>query len=85
MSYDNELRGVLFRNDERRNDKDPNYKGSITIQGQEYWLSAWLNESKSGQKYMALKANPKQAREHTASREKPAPQQADEFNDDIPF
>lgn len=87
MAYDNELRGALFRNDERRGDKDPIYKGTITIRGEEYWLSAWLNESKSGQKYMALKATPKMAREHSANRSKPEPkpEQSDEFNDDTPF
>jgi len=63
MAYDNELKGVLFRNEKRESEKHPNYKGSITIQGIEYWLSAWINEKKDGSgKYMSLKAQPKEER-----------------------
>ena len=63
MAYDNELKGVLFRNEKRESEKHPNYKGSITIQGVEYWLSAWINEKKDGSgKYMSLKAQPKEER-----------------------
>jgi len=63
MAYDNELKGVLFRNDKRENDSHPNYKGSITVKGVDYWLSAWINEKNDGSgKYMALKAQPKEER-----------------------
>jgi len=77
MAYDNELKGVLFKNDKRKNDNHPNYKGSITIQGAEYWLSAWINEKKDGSgKYMSLKANPKEERNQPAQQSDPFAGQA---------
>jgi hypothetical protein len=51
--------GVLFRNDKRENEKAPNYKGNITVDGKDYWLSAWVKEGKSG-KFMGLAVSPKE-------------------------
>ncbi len=54
QQYDNEMRGVLFANKERTKDSQPQAKGSCQIDGVEYWVSAWTNEAKSGQKYQSL-------------------------------
>ena len=61
MSYDNTNSGALFKNDRKETDKHPDYKGSINVDGVEYWISAWLNESSAGKKYMGLKVNLKEA------------------------
>lgn len=77
MSYDNNLSGALFKNDKKETEKHPDYKGSCEIEGTEYWVSSWLNESKNGRKYLSLKFSPKDG----------APKQAainDDFND-APF
>jgi hypothetical protein len=80
MQYDNTNSGTLFRNDKKETEKHPDYKGSINIEGREYWLSGWLNQSKNGQKYQKLSATPKDAQKEQA------PQQQDNFQDqDIPF
>ena len=50
--------GVLFKNDKKENERAPDYKGNITINGQDYWLSAWVKEGKSG-KFMGLAVSPK--------------------------
>ena len=44
--------GALFKNDKNESDSHPDYKGSAMIDGTEYWFSAWINESKTGTKYM---------------------------------
>jgi hypothetical protein len=101
MAYDNELRGALFRNGSQRDGKsDPQYRGRITIAGVEYWLDAWLATSKAGDRYMQLKARPKDADRQqpqpqpqrqapapapAAAAAKPAPSQPDPFDDEIPF
>jgi hypothetical protein len=51
--------GVLFRSDKKDNDRAPDYKGNITVNGQDYWLSAWIKEGKSG-KFMGLAVSPKE-------------------------
>jgi hypothetical protein len=51
--------GVLFRSDKKDNDRAPDYKGNITVGGQDYWLSAWIKEGKSG-KFMGLAVSPKE-------------------------
>lgn len=53
--YDNEMSGVLFKNDKKTSEKHPVYKGQCEIDGQKYYISAWINEKKgSGEKYMKL-------------------------------
>ena len=84
MSYDNNQRGVLFRNNDKRPDKkDPDYRGNATVEGVEYWLDAWLNTNKTdGSKYMALKFKAKEKQSA-----KPIASEPPEFVDDaeIPF
>ena len=50
--------GVLFSNDKKDNERAPHYKGNITVDGKDYWLSAWVKEGKSG-KFMGLAVSPK--------------------------
>jgi uncharacterized protein (DUF736 family) len=52
--YDSTNRGFLFRAEERRNDRSPEYTGTLNIMGKEYRLSAWIKESKAGKKYFSL-------------------------------
>ena len=85
MTYDTDMRGVLFRNEKKRDGKkDPDYRGNATVSGVNYWLDAWINEPKAGgQKYLSIKLRAKD--------EQPAPQQAqptteaEPFDDAIPF
>ena len=60
MEYDNTNRGVLFKNDRKETEKHPDYKGSININGEEFWLSSWIKEGKTG-KFMSLSVTPKNA------------------------
>lgn len=52
--------GALFKNDKRESENHPHYKGTINIDGRDYWLSAWLKESDKGVKYMSLSAKVKE-------------------------
>jgi len=71
--------GVLFRSDKKENDRATDYKGNITVNGQDYWLSAWIKEGKSG-KFMGLALSPKE-QQRPSERSK-----ATNFDsDDMPF
>lgn len=75
--------GALFRNEDKDTEQHPDYRGSIKIRGQEYWLSAWIKEAKSGAKYMSLSAQPKQ----TPTQQVRSGRQQEQFDDDsdLPF
>jgi hypothetical protein len=78
--YDNTNRGALFRNDDKSGDRDPDYRGNVNVNGQEFWLSAWLKTSKKGVKYMSLSIKPK-----TGDTFKKGASARDDMNDAIPF
>jgi hypothetical protein len=71
--------GVLFANDKKETEKHPHYKGNITVDGKDYWLSAWVKEGKSG-KFMGLAVSPKEEYQP-----KQAPKKASFADEDLPF
>lgn len=86
--YDKELTGVLFKNDRKTTDKHPDYQGSVTVNGQEYWLSAWIKEAsqqskRAGQKFMSLALTLKQ--DESTQTSTTAPGQPKTPDSDIPF
>ena len=78
-------RGVLFTNKKKETEKHPDYTGSfVDSNGNEFWVSSWINESKSGERYMSFTTKPKD--------DAPKPKAKNEWNkvkkeenDDLPF
>jgi len=60
--YDNTNRGVLFKNKDKKTDAHPDYKGQQDVNGVEYWLSAWITKSKTGEVYLKFASTPKDER-----------------------
>lgn len=91
MDYDNNLRGFLMKNTEKEKDTQPDYKGSVVVDGVEYWLSGWIKTSKQGNKFMSLSVQPKQQQAAKPARQaKQAPQAVDtsgfdDMDSDLPF
>ena len=57
--YDPTNRGALFKNDRKEKESHPDYKGSINVDGVDYWLSAWLKEGQKG-KFFSMSIQPKE-------------------------
>ena len=55
MTYDNTNSGAIFINHKRDSEKSPNMRGSINVEGVEYWVSAWTNKKNDGEKYISMK------------------------------
>lgn len=81
--YDNNLKGVLFKNDEKEEDTHPDYRGSATIDGVDFFLDAWINTAESGRRYMGLRFKKKE-KQSSKPAAKTAPRGRD-ADDDIPF
>lgn len=87
MEYDNTNTGILTRNQNRETDKHPEYRGSVNVNGEEFWLSAWVREGKEGgklegQKYFSLSLTPKDA---PKAAPKAASKPVEIEEDDVPF
>jgi uncharacterized protein (DUF736 family) len=72
--------GAIFKNDKKTNEKQPDYKGKVNVNGKEMEIALWLKESAKGTKYFScsfsepkMNESPKQV--HTQIIEK----------DDLPF
>ena len=88
--YDNTNRGILSKNEKKEQETHSDYKGTINVEGVEYWLNAWIKESKrDGKKFFSLSVKPKQQNDSQkkAVTEKPkySGREQDDNGDDIPF
>jgi hypothetical protein len=85
--YDNTNRGTLFKNERKEQETHADYNGSVNIEGVEYYLNAWIKESKKdGSKFFSLSVKPK-AQQTKPAQEKPKYQgrKQDEEGNEIPF
>jgi hypothetical protein len=87
MSYDNTNRGQIWGNDKKTSDSHPDFKGSINVEGKEYWLSAWKRAPDANPKAPSLRFSV-QPKEYHAPAQQAAqnfqkPQE--DFSDDVPF
>ncbi len=50
IEYDDTNKGVMFDNAENKaeNEKRPDFRGHVNVDGTEYWISGWLKDTKVG-------------------------------------
>jgi hypothetical protein len=82
MTYD-PGRGALFKNLKKSEPRHCDYRGECNIDGQSLWVTAWIRVAKSGDKYMALSFQPKDA--DAPAERRPAMALSRDMDDDIPF
>ena len=83
--WDNTNRGTMSENNKGDNPARPDYKGTINVEGTEYWISAWHKKSYNGP-FISLSVQPKT---ENGQERKPIPavnQPVDpSFSDSVPF
>ena len=47
-------RGSMFENDHKTKDTQPDFTGSVDVNGQIYWISGWKEMSLNGKKKISL-------------------------------
>lgn len=90
MAYDNTNRGTLAKNPNKTADTHPDIKGSINVEGKDYWLDGWQKRRQSdGSTFYSLSVKPKQARSEPPPQRSYAQEsgaRTEELNDDsLPF
>jgi hypothetical protein len=96
QEYDNTNRGSIWKNEDKDADTHPDFKGSLNVDGTEYWVSAWKRKEGANPKAPALSFTVKakegqtktDTRQPAKAQQKPNEQKPgsfDDFEDDIPF
>jgi hypothetical protein len=86
--YSNENRGAIWKNDDKREDKHPDFKGSLNVNGVEFWVSAWKRKEGASPKSPALSfsVKPKEEKPQTQRPKSGDATQYDDMDGDrIPF
>ena len=94
--YDNTNRGSIWKNDRKEKDTQPDFTGSINVEGKEYWLNAWSKKQGASEKAPVLsfsvKAKEDNGHDHRGHSHDRQPMYAEngkgevkEFEDNIPF
>jgi len=91
--YDDTNRGAMFKNDRKETDRHPDMKGTLNVEGREFWVSAWKQTSKAGKPYVSLSVQPKEQqsdRKYGGGQDRNAPRPQTSSvepltEDDIPF
>jgi hypothetical protein len=63
--YDNTNSGALFKNDRKKEAKQPDYTGTLNVDGVEYWVSGWTKVSRRGDKFLSLAVTVKDQKAET--------------------
>lgn len=76
MSYENKLNsGAIFKNDHKQSEKQPDYTGTINVDGKEKQIGLWVKEGKKGKFFSVAISEPFKKEEKTFV----------ETKDDLPF
>lgn len=86
--------GAIFKNDNKKADNHPDYKGKVNVNGKEMEVALWLKTSAKGVKFMSasfsepfVKSEPQIQRNEPQinSTSKPVNYVNLDANDDLPF
>jgi len=79
-----EGQGSLFKND-KKNERQPDFKGTIMIKGILYNVSAWSRTSQNGREYISLQAEEKQEEDRQFRTGQGQPRQGGQHVESAPY
>ena len=93
MSYDNSNRGAIWANDKREKESHPHFKGKATVDGVEYYVSAWKRGDGAKPNSPSLSfsfvkvddVKEKNLGQANQALNTPSPPPVMDYDDDIPF
>ena len=68
MSYDNTNTAVIFKNNKKENEKHPDYRGTINVDGKDLEISLWIKEGKAGKFFSGKIKEPFKKMENTSDK-----------------
>ena len=71
--------GFIFKNEHKKADNHPDYKGNINVDGKEKEIALWVKE-KNGKKYFSASISNPYIKEHTKE-----PENLNKDDSDLPF
>ena len=77
----NDNRGSIKKNKRKELDKHPDYRGSATIEGKQYYIAAWIKQ-KDGESFLSMNY---QIKEEQASKPQQAKSKSTYDDEDMPF
>jgi hypothetical protein len=90
--FDETNRGSIWKNEKKQKDTHPDFTGSLNVNGEEFWVSAWKRKEGASAKAPALSFSiqPKDESRQPAQTKQQSNEQKpgsgfDDFEDDIPF
>lgn len=82
--YDDRNRGQIWRNEKKRPDKqDPDFTGSLNVDGKDYWVSAWKRKEGAAERAPALSFTVKPKDSKAIKTEAPTSGARKSFKDDL--
>ena len=83
-------RGSLFRNTDKQDGAERDYKGVANIEGRLFWVSGWVQQSEGKPKFLSLSFKPQNAdaaqpKTTTSKTAAIGGSVSREFDDSIPF
>ena len=84
-NYDNNNRGSIWKNEDRKSDTHPQFKGSAEVNGVDYWVSGWLRKADANPKAPAMSFSFTAKEQQSATKPIPSPSIGNDDLEDIPF
>ena len=68
MQYDNTNKVVIFKNNKKEKETQPDYTGTVNIMGIDYSVSLWIKEGKAGKFFAGSIQEPFKKMENTSDK-----------------